>query len=154
MPLMAYIWTLCNSLIMKLITFKLIAVTGVLLAVVYFISMHGENRLSVFYHHRIWLPSTVSNIRIIHYSPFIVILDEYAMTTFSIPKSDFEELVDKLKWCDSCYGLGPYSAIPESIKTKFPFQSEFASPNGDFVTISAKQIANDSLRVIFNTDWN
>ena len=127
---------------------------GLLVILFYFFVYKGNNRLTIWYNHGLWLPNNTTNIKFKTYPAFIVLTDDWAKSNCTMKKKDFQDLINKLQWCDRCYGIGNHFLIPDSLKNKYPLQAEFKSPIGDFLIIYANEIKNDELDVYMYTDWN
>src|SRR5688572_14284971 len=93
----------------------------------YFLIHKGNNRLSVWEHHGLWLPKSATNISYYTYPAFIIITDDWAKTTFEIPKSELYDLLKDEKYSylisidtsadklTTTYHSSDYLPIPDSI---------------------------------------
>lgn len=138
-----------------------------LIAFVYFkFYIRGNNRFTVFHHHGVWLPFSTKNIRFVNYPDFPNITDDIATNECEMDKDDYFKFLSKQEYSylirvdssedkkSGTYIESGYAKIPDSLITKFPAQLKCKSTTGDFLVIKANKINDNSIKVVFHTDWN
>lgn len=75
---------------------------------------------------------------------------------FKVPRFDFERFITRQKWCNNCYGQGPFIAFPDSLIGKYPMKHvECKAPQGDVLLVYVDTMQNNKLlKVGLYTDWN
>ncbi len=130
----------------------------------------GDNRLTIWLHHGLWLPNTTANINFYTYpgvAAHLVNLDDWAKTELEIPKSALPEILSKEEYrylikVDTLYGgavlahkMSEYLSIPDSIiNGPLPVVLELKSSRGDFLRFYAEEKTDSTLYVHLYTDWN
>lgn len=154
----------------KRVLVKVTSLLLILFTVFYFTIYRGGNRISIWLHHGIWLPSSTQNIEFHSYPGFaahLVHLDDWAKTQFDIPKSELPQLLENrtyqfiahidsaengLSWT---YHMSGYRPIPDSIiNGPLPIKLELKSPRGDFLMFQAAEKDSNWLSIYLYTDWN
>ena len=69
-------------------------------------------------------------------------------------KEGFQNLLNKLEWCNFCYGIGDHYPLPDSLKSTYPITEEFSALKGDFLIIKAEELDSNKVKVYMYTDWN
>lgn len=127
---------------------------AVVVGLFYFFVHKGNNRFTVWYNHGVWVPKSTTNIKFITYPAFIVLTDDWAKSTCTMSKSDFQKFLSKQKLCKGCSWNKEGAPIPDTLKNRYPLNEEFKSPNGDFLWMGVTEIDRDNVEVYLNTDWN
>jgi hypothetical protein len=155
----------------KLKTYKKVTlVISSILLFLYFFIYRGDNRITIWLHHGIWLPPTTTNIDFYTYPGILahlVNLDDWAKAEFDLPKSALANLLKNheyqfishidsaengLSWA---YHMSGYRPVPDSIiNGQLPFNLELKSTRGDFLIFKAKEKNKDLISVYLYTDWN
>ena len=148
------------------IIYKILLVFVILLTSMYFFVYKGNNRLAIWYHHGLWLPSSVRNINFYTY-PKLISIDDWAKTELELPKSELYSVlkgeqyqylvsIDTIeKGLSWTYKMSGYRAIPDSIiNGPLPITLELKSSTGDFLMFYAEEKTQDFLYVHLYTDWN
>lgn len=149
---------------------KTTSIVLIILSIFYFTIYRGNNRISIWLHHGIWLPSSTQNVNFYTYpdiSAHLLHLDDWAKTEFDLPKSELPNLLESREYqfiahIDSAanglswtYKMSGYHVIPDSIiHGQLPINLELKSTRGDFLMFQAKEKNNDSISVHLYTDWN
>jgi hypothetical protein len=128
--------------------------------------IRGNNRLSVYHHHGIWLPSNTKIIKFVRYPDFPNLVDDLAETVCIMNKQEYFKLLNKQEYhylvridtskdmLSMTYIFSDYSKIPDSLVAKFPAEFKCKSYAGDFLGIRADLIDTNTVKVEFTTDWN
>ena len=129
----------------------------------------GNNRLTIWVHHGLWLPNSTTNINFYTYPEFINRLfnvDDWAKTELTIPKSELSNIlsgrkyqyevrvdtIDKFQWQHVMSG---WRYLPDSvINGELPINLQLKSSTGDFLMFYAEEKTKDSVYVHLYTDWN
>lgn len=136
----------------------------------YFFVYRGNNRVTVWIHHGIWLPASAEHIHFSQYPGFSAHLfnaDDDAVTYFDLPKNDIapllkDQLYQFVDHVDSApshlswtYIMSGYRPVPDSIiNGPLPFRIELNSHTGDFLMFTCDSLNDDHVKISLGTDWN
>ncbi len=146
------------------ILFLIIIIIGVLF---YKIIIRGNNRLTVYYYHGIWLPSSTKKINFLIY-PFPIIIDDHVTNECEMDKRDYFRMLKRLEYryfirvdtvrkepnLQGSMNYSDYMKIPDSLITKFPGSFGCKSNRGDGLGINSSLIDSNTVKVRIDTDWN
>lgn len=150
--------------------FRRSIITLSVLAFLYFFLYRGNNRITVWIHHGLWLPSSAEHISFTQYPGIDAHLfnrDDDAVTNFDLPRSDLALLLkdqlyhyvirvdsapNHLSWT---YVFSNYEPVPDSlINGPLPFRIELHSTTGDFLIFTCDSLSEDRVHINLGTDWN
>lgn len=130
----------------------------------------GDNRLTIWLHHGIWLPESVEKIDFYTYPDVmahLIGIDDWAKTNLELPKSELKQILmnQEYQYVTSIdtsasgqvrtYNMSGYRQIPDSIlNSKLPLTLELKSSRGDFLIFNAKSKDEKTAFVNLYTDWN
>ncbi|HCS20865.1 MAG TPA: hypothetical protein DIW47_09970 [Bacteroidetes bacterium] len=113
---------------------------------------------AISYNHGIDVPLTTTAIEFESYRWWVnVRMDgNGSVVKCKMNKKDFEEFLKNQKWCARCYGIGSFTAFPDSLLGKYPMKNvELKTNISDVLLVCATEIPEtEDLEVYFFSDCN